>query len=337
MLPKQIEDLKTEYNQLTEELEKTSWADLQKTARFGLLGKLMTLIQNYEKAGKRIAESQKLLDDPEMKELAEEEIKQLASAQARLLKEINSALTEKEPADKFKELVIEIRAGAGGEEASLFAADLYNMYSKYADRMGWPVFLVSSSKSELGGFKEIIFEIKSPDAYEKLRQESGVHRIQRVPKTEKSGRIHTSTASVAILPIYPPEAMEIKLDDLEISFTRSSGPGGQNVNKLETAVRITHKPTGLTVFAQNERSQAANRERAFEIMRAKLIDAKREKEKRETSQTRREQIGTADRSEKIRTYNFLQDRITDHRIKKSWHNIENILSGDLDPIINSFK
>lgn len=338
MLPKQLQDIKSEYETLSSDLEKTNWDDQRKSARFGMLRKIMTLVEEYERTMTKTADSEKLLDDPEMKALAQEEIKEFEAKQKIVIGEIEAILNrEDESAPRPKGIVVEIRAGTGGEEAALFAGNLFNMYSKYAERAGWPVLLVSSSHSDLGGFKEIIFEIKSQYAHDRLRQEFGVHRIQRIPKTEKSGRIHTSTASVAILPIYPPETLEIKPDDLEISFTRSSGPGGQNVNKLETAVRITHKPTGLAVLAQNERSQAANRERAMEILRAKLIEAKREKEEHETAVARREQIGTADRSEKIRTYNFLQDRITDHRVKKSWHNIENILAGNLDPIIDSFK
>ena len=231
---------------------------------------------------------------------------------------------------------MEIRAGAGGQEASLFAADLSNMYLKYAQKQGWKTAVISSSTSDLGGYKELVMEISNPDAYGRLMQEAGVHRVQRIPATEKSGRIHTSTASVAILPIYPTEAFEIKPQDIEVSFTRSGGPGGQNVNKVETAVRILHKPSGLVVQSQNQRSQQSNREQAMAIMRAKLIEAKREKETGSISQVRREQIGTQDRSEKIRTYNFPQDRITDHRVNKKWHNIEKILAGDLDPIIETF-
>jgi len=232
---------------------------------------------------------------------------------------------------------MEIRAGAGGQEASLFAADLSNMYLKYAQKQGWKTAVINSSTSDLGGYKELVMEISNPDAYGRLMQEAGVHRVQRIPATEKSGRIHTSTASVAILPIYPTEAFEIKPQDIEVSFTRSGGPGGQNVNKVETAVRILHKPSGLVVQSQSERSQQSNREQAMAIMRAKLIEAKREKETGSISQVRREQIGTQDRSEKIRTYNFPQDRITDHRVNKKWHNIEKILAGDLEPIVKAFE
>jgi len=223
-------------------------------------------------------------------------------------------------------VILEIRAGAGGQEASLFAGELFRMYKNYASRQGW----------NFKNLDELVAEISGQGVYQKLKQESGVHRIQRVPKTEKTGRIHTSTASVAILPEAKEKEIEVKESDLEITFSRAGGPGGQNVNKVETAVRILHKPTGLVVSSREERSQQKNREKALAILRAKLLDEKRQKENAALAKERREQIGTADRSEKIRTYNFLQDRVTDHRIKKSWHNIEKIMDGDLDYIVKAF-
>jgi peptide chain release factor 1 len=236
--------------------------------------------------------------------------------------------------DNINAIILEIRAGVGGEEASLFAADLYQMYVKYSARRGWLVNVINSSKSELGGFKEIIIEMKGEGIYKVLKYESGVHRIQRIPKTEKNGRIHTSTASVAILPIPEVSEIEIRPSDIEIAFTRSGGPGGQNVNKVETAVRILHKPTGIVVFSQEERSQQKNREQAMKVLRAKIAEIQTAQRQAQTTALRREQIGTQERAEKIRTYNFLQDRVTGHRFKKSWHNIEKILGGDLDPIVN---
>lgn len=234
-------------------------------------------------------------------------------------------------------IILEIRAGAGGQEASLFAAELLRMYKNFASSQGWSFGLIDESRSELGGYKNVTAEISGGGVFKKLKQESGVHRVQRVPKTEKSGRIHTSTASVAILPEAKPQDIEIKESDLEITFSRSGGAGGQNVNKVETAVRILHKPTGIIVRSQEERSQQRNREKALSILRARLLDEKRMKESEAMAKERREQIGTQDRSEKIRTYNFTQDRITDHRIKKSWHNIEKILSGELGPIVRAFQ
>ena len=228
---------------------------------------------------------------------------------------------------------MEIRAGAGGNEASLFAADLFEMYGKYAGKQGWKVKLASESRSDLGGYKEVVFKIRGIGVYEKMKNESGVHRVQRIPATEKSGRVHTSTASVAVLPARDDGQIEIRPDDLEITFSRSGGAGGQNVNKVETAVRILHKPTGVVVRSEEERSQQKNREKALSVLSERINQMVAEKRAGEVAQERREQIGTQDRSEKIRTYNFPQNRITDHRIKKSWHDIEKIMAGNLEPVI----
>jgi len=234
-------------------------------------------------------------------------------------------------------IILEIRAGAGGDEAAIFAGDLARMYQKYVAKRGWRFIILDSSQTSLDGYKTLIAEIEGENVYDDLRQESGVHRIQRIPKTEKSGRVHTSTASVAILPVVEARQVEIKDSDLEVSFSRSGGPGGQNVNKVETAVRILHKPTGIVVSSRSERFQHANREKALEILRAKLYEIEQIKTTGSITDIRREQIGSADRSEKIRTYNFPDDRITDHRIGKKFHNIEKVLDGDLEPIIKAFR
>lgn len=233
--------------------------------------------------------------------------------------------------------IIEIRAGAGGDEAGIFAADLARIYQKYALKRGWHFTILDFSETSLKGYKTFIAEINGQNSYEELKNESGVHRVQRVPNTEKSGRIHTSTASVAVLPEIEPKELSINQSDLEISFFRSSGPGGQNVNKVETAVRILHKPSGLVVASQVGRSQSANREQAMSLLRAKLFEHQKLEEEAKLKGIRREQIGSADRAEKIRTYNFPQDRITDHRIGKKWHNIESIMEGNIEPIVKAFK
>lgn len=237
----------------------------------------------------------------------------------------------------IKKIILEIRAGAGGDEASLFAGDLARMYQKYAAKRNWRFSVLDASESGANGYKTFVAELSGEGVYDAFRHESGVHRVQRVPSTERQGRIHTSTASVAVLPIVEAKEVDIKDSDLEVTFSRSGGPGGQNVNKVETAVRILHKPTGIVVSSREERSQHANRERAMDVLRAKLFEIQREQAVGSVDQIRREQIGTAERSEKIRTYNFPQDRITDHRIGKKFSNIEKVLEGDLDKIIQSFS
>jgi len=239
--------------------------------------------------------------------------------------------------EAVNKIVIEIRAGAGGDEAALFAGELSRMYGAYAAKRGWTVTPIDSHLNALGGTKESVMELSGKGVYDALRCEAGVHRVQRIPTTEKQGRIHTSTASVAVLPEAKESDVAIRLQDIKVEFFRSSGPGGQNVNKVETAVRIYHLPTGVVVSSQDSRSQQKNREHAMMVLRTKILDAKRRRETEKSAKERREQIGSADRSEKIRTYNFPQDRITDHRIKTSFHNIENILAGNLDPIVEVFS
>lgn len=290
----------------------------------------------YEKLLKQREEVLIMLEDENMKEMAEEEIALVDAQIVAMIEKIEQIVKEDEEADQYpSELILEIRAGAGGEEAALFAEQLSLMYQNYAISQGWQCRQVDSSESSLGGFKQASYELKGYEVYKYFRYETGVHRVQRVPATEKSGRIHTSTASVAILPIRKKIKVEINLSDIETELSRSGGAGGQNVNKVETAVRLIHKPTGLDVRCTSERSQLKNREKAMQILTAKIQQLKEEEEAKKFSKDRKDQIGTGDRSEKIRTYNFLQDRITDHRIKQSWHNIENIMLGNIGPIIEA--
>jgi len=312
-LIKKLDESVREYDDLELNVADSYKWPREKIARFGELSKLKVLSEELKNA------------DEARRASIEEKLRGLLDPQAgRAGGERNKA-------------ILEIRAGAGGDEAALFAADLFRMYQAYAVKNGWGVAVLDESKNDLGGVKEIVAEIRGKDVYNILKYESGVHRIQRVPATEKSGRIHTSTASVAVLPVAEAKEIEIKEADLEVSFSRAGGPGGQNVNKVETAVRILHKPTGIVISSRQERTQLANREKALEVLRAKLLDEKIRKEEEAVRKERKEQIGTGDRSEKIRTYNFLQDRITDHRINKSWHNIKSILQGNLDPIVDEFR
>ena len=237
----------------------------------------------------------------------------------------------------MNKLILEIRAGTGGDEASIFAGDLARMYQRYAGLKGWKFAILDYNETSLGGYKSLVAEVAGEGAYDSLKHESGVHRVQRIPKTEKAGRVHTSTASVAIMPQVEAKDIHINQGDLEVTFSRAGGPGGQNVNKVETAVRILHKPSGIVVASRAERSQHANREKALAVLAAKLNEMEIEKEHQKLGAARREQIGSADRSEKIRTYNFPEDRITDHRIGKKFHNIEKILDGDMDGIVKAFR
>ncbi len=285
------------------------------------------LAEEYERLEKEITDVHKAAEtDTELKVLAEEEASRLHARQVDILAEIERILTkETEEIERPTLVVMELRAAAGGDEAGIFAHDLKDMYQKYAERQGWKTRSID----------ELTLEIAGAGAYDALRYETGVHRVQRVPLTEKSGRIHTSTASIAVLPIRTKSKIEVNPADIDIEFSRSGGAGGQNVNKVETAVRLIHKPTGIDVRSSSERSQRANREKAMQILVAKLELLHEEEEARKHAAARKAQIGTGDRSEKIRTYNYLQDRVTDHRLKESWHNLPKILAGGIDDIIGA--
>lgn len=297
------------------------------------------LAEDLERLVKEEEEIKKILEtDPSMEELSREELLNIENQMKVLVEQMDDILKSEEQEEEFpNEIVLEIRAGAGGDEASLFAEQLSNMYKRFSENHNFTWQVLDEAKSATGGYKDASFEIHGRNVYKMLRFETGVHRVQRVPVTEKSGRIHTSTASVAILPIRKKVKFEIKESDLETEFSRAGGKGGQNVNKVETAVRIIHKPTGIDVRCTSERSQLKNKEKAMIILTAKLQKLKEEEDALKLSSSRKEQIGTGDRSEKIRTYNFLQDRVTDHRIKESWHNLPLIMEGNIDDIINTIE
>lgn len=300
--------------------------------------KTQYLAEAFIRLLKEEEEIKTLAQDEAMRALSDEEMKNVTAQKEELMAQMKEILeVEKEEEEFPNEIILEVRAGAGGDEAALFAKELAEMYTLYAESQGWSASLIEASQTAIGGYKEASFEIRGKDCYRKLRYETGVHRIQRVPETEKMGRVHTSTASVAILPVKKKSSIEIKPTDLEIETSRSGGAGGQNVNKVETAVRIIHKPTGIDVRSTAQRNQLKNKEMAMSILIAKLEKLKENTEAAKYSADRKSQIGTADRSEKIRTYNILQDRITDHRIKENWHNIEKILAGGLGPIVKAFE
>jgi len=300
---------------------------------------IVGMYQQYKIKGKELAELEALVHshtEADMMVLVKEEVNKLKQQQGDLLRKLQLSLMPKDP-DADRDVIVEIRAGTGGGEAGLFAADLFRMYSRYAQAKGWQAGIIDSNQSEVGGFKELIFEIKGKGAFSRFKHERGVHRVQRVPITEASGRIHTSTATVAVLPEAEEIELNINQDDLKMEFFHSGGAGGQNVNKVTTAVRITHLPTGIVASCQDERSQIRNRMKAMAVLRARLLDLEQRKQSESIDKERRMQVGGGQRAEKIRTYNFPQNRVTDHRISSSFHNLQQILDGELDEIIEALS
>jgi peptide chain release factor 1 len=306
------------------------------TREYARLKELVATGNTYLKAVTDLEDNRQLLaagdTDAELAQMAREEIARLELEVDKLAREVRFGLVPPEPTDS-RNTIIEIRAGAGGAESALFAADLYRMFTRYAESRGWKTEMIDSSPSDLGGFKEVIFSVIGTDVYKRLKYESGVHRVQRVPATEAQGRVHTSTVTVAVLPEAEEVDVEIKPEDLEINVCRAGGHGGQGVNTTDSAVQITHKPSGLVVRCQDERSQLKNKAKALKVLRSRLLERKIEEEKAKYDAQRSQQVGTGERSEKIRTYNFPQNRLSDHRIELTLYNLSNVMEGDLDPVI----
>ena len=293
----------------------------------------------YKKTVSQLEEAKEMAgseNDPELKEMAKEEIKELEEQKENQIKELRTLLIPKDPLD-LKNIIMEIRAGTGGDEAALFAADLFRMYSKYAELKKWKIEIMSSHESGLGGFKEIVFSVSGKNVYENMKFESGVHRVQRIPETESGGRIHTSAVTVAVLPEAEETDIQINPEDLKIDVYRSSGPGGQCVNTTDSAVRMTHIPTGLVVICQDEKSQIKNRAKALRVLRSRLYEMEEAKKQKERSEARKSQVGSGDRSERIRTYNFPQNRLTDHRINLTLYKLDLIINGELDELLDALK
>lgn len=338
------EDIKEKFKELEKSLQDTALvSDVAKLTMVSRahaeLKDVVAMISQYDELNERISENQSIIKneaDAELKEMAQAELPELEKKAKTIKTAIEKELNPDDPNDK-KNVIMEIRAGTGGDESALFAADLFRMYSRFAEKNRWKVSIISSSHIGIGGFKEVIFEVKGKDIYGHLKYEAGTHRVQRIPETEKQGRVHTSAVTVAVMPEAEEVDVEIKNEDLRVDVYSASGPGGQSVNTSNSAVRVTHLPTGVIAQCQDQKSQQQNKEKAMQVLRSRVF-AKIEEEKRsKEAAERKSQIGTGDRSEKIRTYNYPQDRITDHRIKKSWSNMNSILSGEMDSIISSLQ
>jgi len=338
----QLDKIEKRFVELEEEIARPEVAidinRLQKLAkeRAGIED-LVTAYRSYKETDRSLEETEKMLSenlDEELANMVKDEVSILENKLENQLKELKLALLPRDPNDK-KNIIMEIRAGTGGDEAGLFAADLFRMYNRYAQVKGWKSDIISVNETGIGSIKEVIFEIDGKGAFSRLKYERGVHRVQRVPQTESQGRIHTSTATVAVLPVADEIDIKINPDELKVDIFHASGAGGQNVNKVATAVRMTHLPTGMVVVCQDERSQLKNKFKAMSVLRARLLDMEQRKQESEITESRRSQVGSGERSEKIRTYNFPQDRLTDHRIGLTLHNLPRILEGSLDDLINA--
>jgi peptide chain release factor 1 len=337
-----LEQIERRYQELDQQMARpeiaTDLKQLQTLAREkASLEDVVTKYRQYRVTSKELEGTRAMLAtklDEEMSALVKQEIEDLKAKLERQLQELKLALLPKDASDE-RDIIVEIRAGTGGDEAGLFAADLFRMYTRYAQSKGWEVDIINSNEIGVGGFREIIFEIKGKGVFSRMKYERGVHRVQRVPVTESSGRIHTSTATVVVLPQADEVELAINPGDLRIDIYRSGGAGGQNVNKVATAVRITHLPTGIVAICQDERSQLRNRKKAMAVLRARLLDLEQRKQEEEITKQRRLQVGTGERAEKIRTYNFPQDRVTDHRIGLTLHNLPRILAGELDGLVDA--
>jgi peptide chain release factor 1 len=341
-MQERLDGIERRYDELTAELSTPGVAaDPARLRELGKrhaeLGEIVTVYRRYREALRQVKEARQMAKgepDQEMTEFLHGEEAEAERRAEELRRQLELLLVPKDPNDE-KDVLVEIRGGTGGQEAALFAGDLLEMYRRYAERRRWKTDVLSSSPSELGGFKEVVLEVRGKGAYSRLKNESGVHRVQRIPVTESGGRIHTSTATVAVLPEAEEVDVEINPDDLDIDVYRSSGPGGQSVNTTDSAVRIVHRPTGLKVEVQEERSQRQNREKAMRYLRSRLLQIAQEQQQREEAATRRAQVGTGERSEKIRTYNYPQNRVTDHRINVSVHNLPRLVEeGDLDELVD---